>query len=492
MYTLRLTFVLPLLALLLPAFAFAGSQSYTTPGTYTFTAPDYAGTLTVTINGAGGGGGGGGGGVQTWTYPQGGTGDTGSSGGTSSFGGSVVGNGGGGGQGGTGAAFDSEGGYFGTTGSDGGSGSASGGNSNTAGAGAGGGTGGTGGYSVVNDTPAQQLSVFGGTGGAGGSGGRSVKTYSTGTLASGTQVVIIVGAGGAGGTGGWATGWAAPGNAGSNGGSGSVTVTWTDAPTPPPSGLSCSVTFDQNPLTGESTTMHWTSTGAELFYINQVGWVGASGSAQVSQTGDYSGTVSGAGGTASCAATLNSPGGGSCTVTSRTCNPATKTVTDNCGNTTVCTSGCSTATSQCIVPSCPTGFVRSNGQCIRVVCEEGWTLSGSVCIPPPSVSFEPFDAIDRGGNPFRATGHLQAFPSLIPQGLTTRLYWKVSNARGCTVTGTNSDNWATLNSDPSGEISGEINSQTIYTLDCQALPGATPPTVRETVIVNILPVFEEI
>lgn len=44
-----------LLLFLLPQLAFAGSQSYTTPGTYTFTVPSY-GTLTVTVSGAGGGG----------------------------------------------------------------------------------------------------------------------------------------------------------------------------------------------------------------------------------------------------------------------------------------------------------------------------------------------------------------------------------------------------------------------------------------------------
>jgi hypothetical protein len=49
----RISFFVALLFLPFPALA-AGSQSYTTPGTYTFTVPSY-GTLTVTVNGAGAG-----------------------------------------------------------------------------------------------------------------------------------------------------------------------------------------------------------------------------------------------------------------------------------------------------------------------------------------------------------------------------------------------------------------------------------------------------
>ena len=45
------------------------------------------------------------------------------------------------------------------------------------------------------------------------------------------------------------------------------------APTPPPT---CSVTFDQNPISsGGGTTIRWSSSNAQLFYINSVGYVGA-------------------------------------------------------------------------------------------------------------------------------------------------------------------------------------------------------------------------
>src|SRR3989344_1742781 len=215
-------------------------QSYTAPGTYTYTIP--SGTFTVTVKGAGGGGGGKADDIRP-----------GSAGGQSSFGSTIVARGGGGGNVST------------CTASPGASGTASGGDTNTTGGGASGGSGGT----LVSAA-------------TGGDGGMSVKTYQAGTLTS--PVTVVVGAGGAGG----ATN--NPSYSGRNGSSGSVNICAATS-----SAISCSITFDQNPLTGSATTMRWTSTGAELFYINQVGWVGASGSAQVSSPGDYSGTVSGAG-----------------------------------------------------------------------------------------------------------------------------------------------------------------------------------------------------
>src|SRR3989344_7523071 len=62
--------------------------------------------------------------------------------------------------------------------------------------------------------------------------------------------------------------------------------------------LACSVTLEKSPISeGESTTLNWNSSGSSLFYINNVGYVGTSGSAQVSPgvTTDYSGDVTGDG-----------------------------------------------------------------------------------------------------------------------------------------------------------------------------------------------------
>src|SRR3989344_633277 len=263
-------------------------RSFTSPGAYTYTVP--SGAFTVQVWGGGGGGG------ASWA-------SNGSAGGRSAFG-NVTANGGSGGSGGISSGSPAQGGNGGI---------ASGGDTNMngtqglsgtfSGGGNGGGSpnGGNGGAGSPSSTGGSGLVPGGGGGGAGryypnftggaggGGGGYASKTYASGALVSGNEVTVVVGTGGAGGdidacTGGLACD-------GGSGASGAVNIC-----RPSGSAPTCSVTFDQNPLTGSATTMHWTSTGANLFYINQVGWVGASGSAQVSSPGDYSGTVSGAGG----------------------------------------------------------------------------------------------------------------------------------------------------------------------------------------------------
>ena len=508
MRTLKFTIALPLLALLFPVLAFAGSQSYTTPGTYTFTVPQYTGSLTVTLSGGGGGGEGGSGTcVSLGNGCSQADGASGQEGERSSFG-----------------SVDAQGGKGGGTG----------GPSNS---GALGGDGGVSG-SVVVDIPAMGCCTLESqaNGDDGGNGYRVVKTYQAGAFAPGSSVTVTVGRGGEGGPGGpgsyWSdpnsavpgtgssddgsTGWLSSGNdgrlpsgaSGAQGQSGSVTITWNSAPPPPPptGQLSCSVTFDQNPLTGANTTMRWTSTGADLFYINQVGWVGASGSAQVSQTGDYSGTVSGAGGTASCPATLSGPN--SCNNSSLTCNPATGNLQNACGQTTTCPYGCSTVTNQChttcqqrrVCDATGTKVVNFCGGAVVKDCSRtGQICVAGQCISPP-IEFESFDGTNVAGNTFRATGHLQVMPSLVKKGDTARVYWKVAHASSCTVLGSNGDGalgsgtgiWNMVFSGVTGKTTSAIMAKTTYTLLCRSLEGASPPTVQETATVNVLPSFQEL
>ncbi len=170
---------------LLPGAVVPGSQSYTTPGAYTFVVPAFN-TLSVSVSGAGGGGGGSPKCPGRTMLP----GDSGASGGSSSFGGSVFGYGGSGGGGGS------------WNGSNGAAGSAAGGDTNTTGGGSSGGAGGVWGRY---------------RGGNGGAGGASAKTYSSSSLTIGSQVAIAVGAGGGGGAG---------CSSGASGSSGSVTISW--------------------------------------------------------------------------------------------------------------------------------------------------------------------------------------------------------------------------------------------------------------------------
>lgn len=158
-----------------PRIVVPGSQSYTTPGTYTFNVPAFN-TLTVTVN-AGGGGGGGYSNGHPEMY-------NGGNGGNSSF-----------------ASVSAEGGLGGAVcvalysdihnqfpnGSPGGS---SGGDSNFTGTG---GAGGQGYKSASYDLGSDSYAY--GDAGYGGAGGRSVKTYIAGAL--GATVTVVVGAGGA-------------------------------------------------------------------------------------------------------------------------------------------------------------------------------------------------------------------------------------------------------------------------------------------------------
>lgn len=89
------------------------------------------------------------------------------------------------------------------------------------------------------------------------------------------------------------------------------------------------------------------------------------------------------------------------------------------------------------------------------------------------------------------TGHLQIKPSLVKSGSPTWVYWNLSNASSCSVTGTNSDSWSGLSSSAGGATTSSIIAQTTYTLSCSTLAGATSTGVNETQTVNVAPVFKE-
>lgn len=276
--------------------------------------------------------------------------------------------------------------------------------------------------------------------------------------------------------------------AGGAGAPGAVYLEWDGTST----ALSCSVSFDENPLEDESTTIRWTSMNASLFYINGVGYVSGSGSAQVYAPGDYSGYVSGIGGSASCTAVLE--GDDSCVATSFVCE-ANGNVRDSCGRVTSCQYGCSATTNQCLEscttrPICDAAGAKvlnaCNGNIVDDCASRGRMCLSGVCALP-SISFSSFDA-----GYFTASGHLQAVPSLVRSGETTRIYWNAVNAASCSVTGANGDAWDGLFSGVSGKTTLPILSATTYTLLCAALQGAIPSSVVESVVVNVLPVFEEI
>lgn len=188
----------------------AGSQMYSTPGTYVFTVPDYN-SLTVTMWGGGGGGD-----VSCgWGGPQN------TSGGASTFGSNLSAGGGSrSGSGGVASGGDSNAnggaasGYTGGSAPGGGSGGAGswGGDNTCSGNGQDGNAPGGGGGAIGPGTS-------GGTGGGGG-GARVIKMYSSGDLTPGSTATVVVGDGGSRGSAPWGVMY------GGRGARGEVQIAW--------------------------------------------------------------------------------------------------------------------------------------------------------------------------------------------------------------------------------------------------------------------------
>ena len=146
---------------------------------------------------------------------------------------------------------------------------------------------------------------------------------------------------------------------------------------------------------------------------------------------------------------------------------------------------------------CDTTGTRVINSCTLAVVDDcvvnhgtGWSCQAGACIPPV-VEFVPFNAL-RDAQSFTATGHLQALPALLTQGDSSHVYWNVTNAASCTVSGTNGDSWSGLFSGTSGKTTSPIQGETTYTLHCVAIPNATPPTLDESATVSVRPSFQEI
>lgn len=419
-------------------FAHAGATDYQSPGSYSFPIPAYS-TLTAQVWGAGGGGG-----------TNNGVGYNASGGGYSVFG-SVVGYGGAGGEGGTWNNGSGGGGGYGSSASGGSGGSASGvcdeygtiygpiqgGNGGASPSGGGGGSGGgLRGQGAAGGWPGGGGGGGGGTcdgsyvggGGGGGGGGYSSYTYSAGQLGIGGSVTVVVGNGGA----------SAPyGDApGGQGGNGRVYISWTD---PPPA--SCSVSLTPNPKSyAGSATLSWSSSNAHYWvYINNVGYVGSSGSISVSPTSstDYSCLGNGYGGYDgwhSYVLTVNPPA--SCSL------PWGGTLAHG-GSVTAYQASSVSYGSSCVsqTRSCSNGTLSGSYQ----------YQSCSVNNPPPTCS-------------------VSVSPTAVVQGNPSTLTWSSSNATSCT--GTN----FTTGGSTSGSVSVSPSSATTYTGSCTGAGGTAQCT----------------
>lgn len=80
---------------------------------------------------------------------------------------------------------------------------------------------------------------------------------------------------------------------------------------------------------------------------------------------------------------------------------------------------------------------------------------------------------------------LNAVPSIVLRGATSRVFWGTSDVSSCTVIGTNGDRFTGTQGPADGQVTGPINERTYYTLTCNGGLTAGP------VVVNVLPQWNE-
>jgi hypothetical protein len=222
----------------------------------------------------------------------------------------------------------------------------------------------------------------------------------------------------------------------------SVTVTAVANP-------SCTLSLSPTSVTqGNSSTLSYSSSNASSFSISSVGseTPNTTGSTSVhpSVSTIYTGSATAGGVTNQCSATLAV----SCTQ-SWSCSGQTIVQTNtNCSTTNLST---------CVAPQ---------------YCQ----ADSSSCLAP-AITENP------SGN---LTGNLQVIPNIVSSGETTKVYWNVSNAQSCTVTGTNGDHWSTASGAQTTQV---ITGPVTYTLQCTAYNPN--PNLSETQSVSVTPKFLE-
>jgi hypothetical protein len=165
---------------------------------------------------------------------------------------------------------------------------------------------------------------------------------------------------------------------------------------------------------------------------------------------------------------------------------------------------------QCVFIGCPLGYVRQGDKCVFSACPAGYVKDGDACVranqcttPPKCVGDDLLNSCNgdtittcdwgcAGGmcNPVPApSGVINATPKLLKFGKTTSISWSATNVRACTVTGTNGDSW--LGTSSTGKTSKPIQSQATYFLHCDGFAGSNPSSIDKSVIVNIIPSFQE-
>jgi hypothetical protein len=109
----------------------------------------------------------------------------------------------------------------------------------------------------------------------------------------------------------------------------------------------------------------------------------------------------------------------------------------------------------------------------------------STTTPPQQNEYVPVPTDDEAPSSAGNDATLTAIPLLVHQGDTTQVSWTSVNARTCTVTGTNGDEWKGVSG---SKTSSAISHQVAYTLAC--VMNDDQHITRSTVV-NIVPTFQE-
>src|SRR3989344_1649987 len=215
----------------------------------------------------------------------------------------------------------------------------------------------------------------------------------------------------------------------------------------------CTLSLDPTSVTsGNSSTLSWSSTNSTGGTISGVGAVGPSGSTSVapSQSTTYTGVFDGPGNS-----TSQCNGGTGVTLTV-TCEPAYT---------------CAGQTIQYTNASCQTSSVTT------CVAPDFGSAGSSTCVAPAAIV---------------VITALEANPSLVLEGETTHLFWRLDNANAsaCSVTGSGGTTVSAgaASSGADGVETASVDSPTTFTLACTGEDGQL---FTDSVTVNVVPRWVE-
>lgn len=86
------------------------------------------------------------------------------------------------------------------------------------------------------------------------------------------------------------------------------------------------------------------------------------------------------------------------------------------------------------------------------------------------------------------TGTFSVTPLLVRSGESVTVSWNIANAQSCSVTGENGDSWSGTSG---SRQSSAIRSRTTYSIYCEGLEDASPPSFSDSETVNLIPQFQE-